>query len=201
MVKAKKLIEGGTAILLLLILGVMMTGLTPSFADSDGIFDVSSSSEWDSEAGSDTINIEYATDSQHEDVAEEGLIRWNGTDEEGLWDSQEYDVSGDRVRVEYEYLSENDSDVTLRVVDEDSDETLKEENLSATGLESTDEKTLTHDLEEERDVTVEFELTSEKAEVYEADVSDETDNMTSTIVTSVIGLMVLGGLTGAFLKM
>jgi len=86
------------------------------------------------------------------------------------------------------------------VLDSDSDETLYEENLTATGTDSYETTTHRFDLSSERNVTVEYEMDNADAEVYDTSVTDEEDTMSSLVGNAVIGLLVLSGLVGAYLK-
>jgi len=199
--KMKDIVNAGVGAVLILVIGVMLTGIVPSFADTTETLFVSTNSEWQAEAGVDTINIEYATSSNH-DIAYEGLIRWNGTDSQGVYDTQSYSMTGERLAVEYTYHSANDSEITLEVVDTDSSTTIEERNLTATGVDNAEEKTLRFDIDNSTHSNVKVKLTMDNtdAEVYDLDVSQETDNMTSTIAGSTLAILILGGLVGLFFK-
>lgn len=196
---AKDMIKKGVGIMVVVIMAIMMVNAVPSLGEITDHFSVTTSTEWESEAGVDTENIEYLTTSTFTDL--EGFIAWDGVDSAGTWVSQNYSVAGEDTSVEFDYRAENDSDAKVRLVDTDSSETIYEKNLTATdGVKSQTIRTPI-DNETHSNFRVEFELTQEDAEVYYADAQGEAGNLSKTIAGFVVPLLMLGVIAGAVYEM
>lgn len=196
---AKDFIKKGTGILVVVIMAVLMVNAVPSLGDVTEHFSVSTATEWQDEAGIDTTNIEYLTSSTFTDL--EGFIAWNGTGTEGTWVSSDYEVTGEDTSVEFDYRAENDSDVTVRIIDVANPESTYETNLSATNGVNTQTIRTPMDNETSPLYRVEFELSQEDAEVYFAQAQGEAGNLSKTMAGFIIPLLLLGVLAGAVYEM
>jgi len=196
---AKDMIGKGVGIMVVVIMAIMMVNAVPSLGEITDHFSVSTATEWQDEAGADTVNIEYLTSSSFNDL--EGYIAWNGTDSAGTWVSQSYNVSGEETSIEFKYRAENESDVKVRFVDTDTSETIYETNLSATNGVKTQTVRTAIDNSTHSNFRVEYELTQQDAEVYYADAQGEAGNLSKTIGGFVVPLLILGVIAGAVYEM